>query len=539
MPKQDKQTPEQAIREIKEAYMDFVHGHQRRPSGVELKAYGITIAKIKHHFTNIGGLHDEMLDDVSSILLTEHTYSARYSKEAIQKMISKAKRAFITCAVSGREVDTDALRAAQKYCRENKALLIIMPAKDLGSGQSGNMDEYVLSGAFWDEVVLFDDYQFCDKLHLSGIKLNAKQIYPGTGLKRLCSKMGSFVVGGAKQFLHHIPQNHASDYPHMVAVTGAITKQDYSTPNYMSARTAKIAEVDHQIGGLIVESDGNIFNARHVTYSDGCFVTKGKSYGKKRKKPKCLAAVMGDLHPGQEDVHAVADTISQLIKPYKPEKIIIGDYFDGATFNRHVVGRIKETSIIRDQFPTMADEFEHAINLWREFADLCNELQFTPSNHPDWIDQFITKGDFSKINNLEDMELCGHLFSAAARGENLVKAGMEFVCDSRSIKPINNIVFNDRMDSVIIAGRETNIHGDIGPNGARGTPANLEACYGAGVSQHTHSASLIRLYAVVGTLTKLRQAYNKGPSGWTQTNALLWDNNSLELYTRVNGKYHR
>ena len=83
-------------------------------------------------------------------------------------------------------------------------------------------------------------------------RLSAKQIDPITGLGRIGQRNGTFVYASPKQRLKSSPISNIK-MPHFLMTTGAITIPDYTSANYMSNRTAYIAEYDHVMGGLIVE----------------------------------------------------------------------------------------------------------------------------------------------------------------------------------------------------------------------------------------------------------------------------------------------
>ena len=104
---------------------------------------------------------------------------------------------------------------------------------------------------------------------------------------------------------------------------------------------------------------------------------------------------------------------------------------------------------------------------------------------------------------------------------------------------MKGIHFLDRNSSFNISGIQLAAHGDLGVNGAKPSLNGLEEAYGNCVIGHNHSAAIQRGVFRVGTMSKLEMGYNRGPSSWTQTNCIVYDNGQRQLVNYINGEYYQ
>jgi hypothetical protein len=106
---------------------------------------------------------------------------------------------------------------------------------------------------------------------------------------------------------------------------------------------------------------------------------------------------------------------------------------------------------------------------------------------------------------------------------------------------LEDIVFVPRNGSYRICqdrgGIECGMHGDEGPNGARGSALNLNKVSVRLSVGHAHSAQVLDGVHVVGLCGKMDQGYNSGPSGWSHTQGITYANGKRTLVTVLDGKY--
>jgi len=95
----------------------------------------------------------------------------------------------------------------------------------------------------------------------------------------------------------------------------------------------------------------------------------------------------------------------------------------------------------------------------------------------------------------------------------------------------------ERDQSYAVHDIELGMHGDIGPNGARGSLANLKRIGVKSVIGHSHSPGIEDGCFQTGTNSKLRLQYNRGPSSWMHTNCVIYANGKRSLLHVIDGKW--
>jgi hypothetical protein len=89
-----------------------------------------------------------------------------------------------------------------------------------------------------------------------------------------------------------------------------------------------------------------------------------------------------------------------------------------------------------------------------------------------------------------------------------------------------------------IKGIQMDLHGDKGPNGARGSIKNLRRVGCRVMIGHSHSPGFNEGAMQVGTSSRLQLEYNHGGvSGWLHTHGVVYANGKRQLITIINGKY--
>lgn len=91
--------------------------------------------------------------------------------------------------------------------------------------------------------------------------------------------------------------------------------------------------------------------------------------------------------------------------------------------------------------------------------------------------------------------------------------------------------------SFVIEGIAVDMHGDKGPNGARGSIKNLRRIGVRSVIGHSHSPGISEGAYQTGTSTFLRLEYNGGPSSWLNTHCAIYPNGKRTLISILNGKW--
>jgi hypothetical protein len=493
---------------------------------------------LKHHFGSMFNIDNEartrypkcFLDVYIEEIMTDSNL------DKLRNIIRNNNKFVITTAVTGCELDLDMYKSVKGYCTKNNAALLILiasdPASNLDKKSLGRVDKRLTN-----EAIVLEDSDLNSNIFLSTIKLSAKHIDPITGLGRIGQREGSFVYASPKQRLKSSPVSNTK-LPHFLMTTGAITVPDYTSANYMSNRTAYIAHHDHVMGGVIVEiGNADEYHFRQFQCDNkGRFIDLGVEYdGAKTKKVRPEAFVLGDWHSGSTCPMAKSvweDVCSEI----KPKRLIMHDLFDGRSINHHEAQNIDSKAKraesghlnLQQELRLVARDLEY-------LTSLCDEVVVVKSNHDEFLDRFLQKGDFKNdpYNYKIFLELALHYVNTS---EDPLKYGVESLA-KLDVKCIDKIKWLKRDQDLRIADIQLGAHGDKGANGARGGLQSMEFAYGNSVTGHSHSPEILRGAWQVGTSSHLKLGYNIGPSSWLNSSCLVYPNGQRQLINAINGKY--
>lgn len=493
---------------------------------------------LKHHYGSMLNIDTEARNEFPKCFLDVYIEEIMTDSnlEKLRNTIKNNSKFVITTAVTGCELDLDMYKSVKNYCNKNNAALLILiasdPASNLDKKSLGRVDKRLTS-----ECIVLEDSDLNSNIFLSTIKLSAKHIDPITGLGRIGQREGSFVYASPKQRLKSSPVSNTK-LPHFLMTTGAITVPDYTSANYMSNRTAYIAHHDHVMGGVIVEIGGtDEYHFRQFQCDNkGRFIDLGIEYdGTKIKKVRPEAFVLGDWHSGSTCPMAKSvweDVCSEL----KPKRLIMHDLFDGRSINHHEAQNIDSKAKraesghlnLQQELRLVARDLEY-------LTSLCDEVVVVKSNHDEFLDRFLQKGDFKNdpYNYKTFLELALHYVNTS---EDPLKYGVEHLA-KLDTKCSSKIKWLKRDQDLRIADIQLGAHGDKGANGARGGLQSMEFAYGNSVTGHSHSPEILRGAWQVGTSSHLKLGYNVGPSSWLNSSCLVYPNGQRQLINAINGKY--
>jgi hypothetical protein len=438
--------------------------------------------------------------------------------------------------VNGQYIHKQFLQSIETFLSKNKAKLILLPSNDpahnLDNEIEWHFDEELIQKKY---PIVFEEYDLNTNLHISGIRVNAKQINPTTGLSRISQGQGSFIFASPKQSLEFIPNSNIK-LPHAMMSTGACTLPNYSTSKGNSLRTAFLAEYDHIMGGLIVEvKDEKIYHFRHVQADKkGNFIDLGVEYSPSGTNLVSGDLVMGDYHAGEHDEVAVSAN-ENLAKRIKAKRVFLHDMFNGMSINHHEEHNI----IVRAQRANKnLLSLEKELEITSEQIDRVagwpsvSEVVMVKSNHDEFLIRWLQDGKFHK--DPLNFKIGCDLAIKAIESKDPLKIGIEMV---RPLKHANKITWLQRDQDYKIAGVECGSHGDKGPNGSRGNKRNLESAYGKAIIGHSHTPGILRGIFQVGTTSKLHLGYNVGPSSWVHCSCIIYPNGQRQLINFINGEY--
>lgn len=433
-----------------------------------------------------------------------------------------SKTYIISTAVPNQPYNHKFNKAIETFCKKNDAELLILVSSPV------YVTDELASSVPQSKLVL-QEKLLNSKIRISTIPVNPQAIDPVTGLQRQAQKDGSFIFASPKQRLEVVPTSN-SKLPHALMTTGAITK-----PLYRNTRNGMIAAQDHVNGALIVEVVNSIeYHFRHVQAdSNGSFIDLFTRYTPEgTESVNAEAIVPGDIHSGSTDSR-VKKAIFELVKLGNPKYLVLHDFSDAISANPHLKGKNLSKAKLANQL-NINKELDLNYKDLIEYAEAANQVVLVASNHPDFFNRWIESGEY--ISDPTNYRLGHELALAMLNGKDPFEHAMQ----TRDTKgKIKNVTFLDIDEDFRLTKDKVQLgaHGHLGPNGARGSAANLEKSYGNAMIGHSHSIKILRGLYQVGTSTLMDLGYNKGPSSWVQSIGILYPNGNRQLVNIINGKY--
>lgn len=536
------------IEQIELEYLRIMNEIRDFPSYSHLGLVGITKDKIRTKFGGITNLKTKMdtkySAEISKIFATIN--SVFKDEKSARNLIGKTQRYVITTAVAGAPADLNFLSAVKSYADKNNASIIIMPCESTTNSFETKTAIFDKEFSKADYFFVTEDSHLCANLSLCSIQVSASQVKPITGLARIGKRSGSYVFASPKQFLEYYPNGNIKGNNYAIMTPGACTKPQYFSETFVSKRLSYVAENDHSIGAIIVEicDDNHHFHFRQIqSAADGSFTDLGTQFNSDGTTETVSAiAVLGDIHGVNCDASALAVFSLDLArKGIKISSLFLHDLFDGKSINHHesTIGAAAKNSMHGKS--SLKTEIEETAIV---FLNLIQQIDpgkvfVVKSNHDEFLDRYLKEGRYLKDpeNHYTALKLATAPFENEDILERaLMKMSLKWTAD-RLAAYKDKITFLDRHSSCKIAGIELASHGDLGNNGARSSLNGLEITYGKCVVGHTHSAAIQRGVFRVGTMSKLEMDYNRGPSSWTHTNALVYNNGQVQLLNYMNGSY--
>lgn len=507
-------------------------------SNTQLQSAGISREKLRWHFGTLTKLK-QLAKEYNPKSLESIVDESLFNRREFEKLVStteKYSRFVLSTAVTGCKVHEGFFNAIENYTKRQKALTLVLPCTDPAANLPFHLDSKLAK-----TKLIVDDLALNDNIFVSAIRLTAKHTDPVTGLGRIGQRNGSFIYASPKQRLKMIPTSNEK-LPHAMMTTGALTKPNYKTDRYLSARTSYIAEHDHVLGAIIAEIvDDSLFHFRQVQADkQGNFIDLAIQYNSdgstKQIRPEAL--VLGDWHSGETDPQAKLAFITSpqsVLNVTKPKRLIIHDGFNGRSISHHEVKNkiLRAQRAIRNEL-NLADELEQYA---KDLEKLCSysfieEVIICKSNHDEFLDRYLAEARYVEDaqNHLLALELA---IDMIRDGKNPIKSFM----DKRGLKGGNKVRWLDRDEDYKISGIELGAHGDKGANGARGSLMAMENAYGSSVSGHSHTPEILRNAWQVGTLSLLKLNYNQGMSSWLHSSCLVYPNGSRQLISSIDGSW--
>jgi hypothetical protein len=489
------------------------------------------------------------LDQFLSLHDPRHVVAEAIEERYDQPTPKGCKVFLITAAQNSTPLHKEFWAILRKIAEHRKAQLLVVPLRyknptSTWLGSQKNAD-------FWD--VPTEYRQNVRKVLnpnltlLADVKTQPTAKDPLTGFDAM-SMASSGIVAHTKLQMRCIP-TPSNRMAKILTTTGACTVQNYS-----DTKAGKIGEFHHSLSALIVELDGPRFHLRQLHYHAGTgSVTDGArgirysvtpvnpgtcsqalhvSVG---KAPRPLALASGDTHVDFQDPQ-VNEATERLLAELDPEYDVEHDLLDAYSCNPHHLGNPFNAVAKRKVGADIVEaEVARAIEFVRRRAQK-RKVLIVSSNHDNMLLRWIMRADWKSEphNALFYLDTARALVAECKITERGTEFPDPFVYWIQQAK-IENVVFAG--ESFTVGGVELAMHGDKGPNGARGSIRNLRRIGVKSIIGHSHSPGIDEGCYQSGTSTRLRLEYNHGASGWLNAHVLLQADGKRQILIIVDGRY--
>lgn len=515
---------------IIDSYLKHIETYNLPPTYNDFKLNGISRSNIRTHFNNLNELHSYI----------NKTYKQEIKKhycliDSLTTKFKKTNRYIITCAEAGKKVNKNFLDSLEYYAEQLKAQILIIPIDNPRLGKNQYYDVNLNKHYF-----VMEELKLNNNIKISNIRINSRIVYPISSLQRLATNNSSIIFGATKVFLEYVVNPHPIDeLPQAIMTTGAITENKAEDHK----KTSTLSEFDHKFGAVIVEIESkDMYHFRHIeALENGNFNDLGFLYTKDRKTLKNKGHfVFGDIHAGEHD-EDVFLTKLRLCRKLNIEDVYVHDFFDGHSISHHEKNNIHVRALRnKEHINSFEREIEEGSKLFKCIIDnIKGNVYRVMGNHDQWYQRYLQEGRY--INDpINYKKALKDAYEYLNTGEDpLVKnyktcLKTVFKAKEKDIERIKWLGVNSiHKIGDINAGQ----HGHLGLNGSNGSLISIEKTHGKSIVGHAHSAAIFRQVYRVGTTTKLKLIYNDGPSNWTNTGCIAYEDGSRQLINVVNGKY--
>lgn len=382
-------------------------------------------------------------------------------------------------------------------------------------------------------VKLARDLVFCGEMNIlptASDPLSGLDTYTGTD---------SCIIPHVKVAMRSVPTGKY-EATKFIYTTSTVTKR-----NYVAKKEGLKAEFHHTYGGVIVEVDsaGDWFvrqlNAddSDAIYDLDVFVSNGEVTSGHTIK----SINWGDLHRAQMDP-VQSEVQVKIRSELKPEYQICHDLCDCLARNPHFF-RTRKNSLQRFRayqlgYDIVEDEIAEIARWLDENTTNGITTVVVSSNHDRGLLEWLGECDYRSDpqNALFFLRAQTYVYEEIASDPDAKVNVLAWACKD-ILGDRKDVVFLDVDESFILCGVELGMHFDIGPNGARGTPANLKRLARKATGGHVHSAGIWDGLYAAGYSGKTEQGYNNGPSSWSHTHTAMYRNGKRVQITCRNNKY--
>lgn len=449
----------------------------------------------------------------------------------------------ITWAQNATPIHKGFVAALKAYCARNKAKLLVIPGRY--KNPTSRWDASQRNAQWWaPELVphLVNKRKMLNKnlMLLADIHTQPTAITPLSGFEGI-THGESGVFGHPKLQMTVIPTPH-QQLPKILTTTGACT-----VANYSDTKAGAKGDFHHVLGAVVIEiCDSKAFHLRHVNANRaGDFIDLDRAYyadGTDFKAEPYKAIVFGDTHVKFIDKAVEKATFGPggLAERLNPELFVFHDLLDSYAVNPHHFGK---------PFIGVAKRKFHADDVYAEILEACawleaktgkRQARVIASNHNDFLARWMNTQDwrFDPENAEFYLETALHMVRSAKldhQGASIADPFQHWL--SRIVVSAPQIKCIGRNESLSIAGIECSLHGDQGPNGARGSRAALSKIGAKTIIGHSHTPGITHGCYQTGTSTPLSLEYTGAVGSWLQSHVSIDAMGKRHIHTFVNGGF--
>lgn len=507
-----------------------------------MKRGGHTGSGVQRYRCVRAGVHCYSTTDPEAKTVRKQDGSTRRPQKApvFKRTLGKVERFVITSAQNATPVHTGFIKALEAYCNHNKAELLVLPLRY--KNPTSRWTDSQANEEIWAPEVAPYMWNQRKKLNsnlvlLGDIKVQPTAVSPLSGFEGL-THGESAILGHTKLQMQTVPTPQ-SRMPKILTTTGACTVR-----NYTDSRAGKLGEFHHCLGAAVVEMQGKKFHLRQINAAKdtGVFTDLDMAYNPGGAAPAMPAEALafGDVHVDwvDPDVERATFAPGGIIDVLKPKRLVWHDLLDGYAVNPHHLGNPFNAIAKRMTGKHLIhDEVLRAIEYVRTHTPPGTESVVVASNHDDFLRRWILSSDWRSdpANARFYLETAMAMFDGTKMGPGGAEYPSPFAYWLRKLLPDATVLGAN--ESCRVGDIELGMHGDRGPNGARGSAKNLSRIGVKSVIGHSHSPKISEGCYQAGTSTRLRLEYNAGPSSWLNTHCVIYANGKRALLNIIEGEW--
>lgn len=380
----------------------------------------------------------------------------------------------------------------------------------------------------------------------------------------------------------------------IIMTTGSVTK-----PNYVRKRAGLTASFHHAIGAVLVEiaQDGTFFCRHLLAEHDGSFydldrhietVDVDEAKAIRSLDPalvpdvgnvfayvdeknwqatvvtnghRAKAVNWGDLHVAQIDQDVARSCFGfapngtsrdglrmwshtsddeTMLDALMPEYQFFHDVADFQSRNHH---NLRDPHLMYNLFVEGVDSVEDEM---REVAMFINQTRrefcqtvIVESNHDLALRRWLKEADYKQDprNAMFFLECQLASYKAIRNRDSDFSIFEHVLTKSFDDWSCYGVKFLREDESFMVGDIEKGMHGHLGANGARGTPAAFTKMGSKATTGHTHSCEIRDGIYTSGTSSKLDMGYNSGLSSWSHSHVVTLPNLKRQIITMQGGKW--